>query len=359
MIRILHIFHEMNNGGIEHYVMDHYRNIDKSEIQFDFLTSVERDGYFDDEIKAMGGKVHHAYPLFKNPIRNYIDIARIVRENNYSIIHRHTGSAFAYYDLRAARHGGAKHLIMHSHNNRAGNVLMHWMCHYLLRIKCEKLACSKEAGKWLFGKHADFTVMSNGIDCQKFYFNESERELIRSSMNIEDCFVVGHVGRFEEQKNHLFLVQIFSEILRLEPNSILILIGSGDMQPQVEGLARKLGVFEKIRFLGTRNDVENYYHAFDVFLLPSKYEGFGITLLEAQANGLACYTSADVVPKTVNATGAITYLPLTESAKVWAAAIMSNHERNTGNITAIQTSGYDIRTNTNELFLYYKKLSGD
>ena len=124
MIRVLHVFYEMSNGGIEHFVMNYYRHIDRSKVQFDFLVSVERSGPFDEEIKALGGKVHHAYPLKKNPLKNFFDIARIVRENGYSIVHRHTGSAFGYYELWAAKRGGAKRLILHAHNNSAGNLLL-------------------------------------------------------------------------------------------------------------------------------------------------------------------------------------------------------------------------------------------
>ncbi|MEI3219553.1 MAG: glycosyltransferase [Lachnoclostridium sp.] len=178
MVRVLHIFHNMGNGGIENFVMNYYRFIDRQKVQFDFLTSVEDQGYFDEEILSMGGKIFHAYPFRKNPIKNYKDIARIVGENNYTVVHRHTGSAFGYFDLRAARRGGAKIPYYASSASHAGNKIVHNISKNLLKIDCIKFACSKEAGEFLFGKdEKNIIIINNAIDAEKFCFS-AEKEHI-------------------------------------------------------------------------------------------------------------------------------------------------------------------------------------
>lgn len=358
MIRVLHVFHEMANGGIEHFVMDYYRHIDRTRIQFDFLVSVDTEGYFDNEIRKLGGKVFHAYPLKKNPIKNYLDIARIVEENNYQIVHRHTGSAFGYFDLRAARKGGAKKLIIHSHNNQAGNRFIHKISSVFFRIPCNKLACSYEAGQWLFNGDCDFKVINNAIDCNKFRFRKEIREKIRTELKIENQFVIGHVGRFENQKNHIRMIQIFKEVNEKYKNSVLLLIGIGALQNECKELAFDLRLSDKIMFLDARSDVQDIMQAFDVFLLPSFYEGFPFVLVEAQASGLTCVVSTNV-PKECNITGNVCFVDLKKSNSEWSNIILSKHD---GNLDRSKYAdemigqGYDIYQNAEKLCDYYESL---
>lgn len=358
MIRVLHVFHEMANGGIEHFVMDYYRHIDRSRVQFDFLVSVESEGYFDQEIKALGGVVHHAYPLKKNPIRNYLDIARIVRENNYDIIHRHTGSSFGYFDLRAARHGGAKHLILHSHNNQAGNQMIHKLSNTFLRLPCKKLACSHEAGEWLFGSAQDFQVINNAIDCSKFKFHPDVRNRIRSELDLKDKFVIGHVGRFEDQKNHVRMLQIFKDILERYENSVLILVGVGTLQEKCKQLTADLGISKQVLFLGARSDVHVLMQAFDVFWLPSLYEGFPFVLVEAQASGLVCVASTNV-PNECNVTGNVHFIDLEKANSEWADDVLTCRKElfdRSEYADRMKNQGYDIYQNVAELCAYYESL---
>ncbi len=356
MIRVLHIFYEMSNGGIEHFVMNYYRHIDRSKIQFDFLVSVDGKGYFDDEITQLGGKIYHAYPLKKNPIKNYFSIAKIVKTYNYKIVHRHTGSAFGYFDLRAAKFGGAKKLILHSHNNQAGNNLLHHISKIILKTSCEELACSEKAGRWLFGKKSNFLIINNAIDFDKFIFNDYIRQDIRKKFNIDNKIVIGHVGRFETQKNHIFLINLLEYIVKSNPNCILMLVGSGSLHDHIKQIATEKGLSNNIIFLGDQSNAAIYYNAFDIFCLPSNYEGFGITLLEAQANGLNCITSKGVVPESVNVFGNITYLSLDENLSVWAETILKHTFRNFINSNEIKNSGFDIKSNAELLNSYYLNL---
>lgn len=358
MIRVLHIFHEMANGGIEHFVMDYYRHIDRTKVQFDFLVSVESEGYFDREITDMGGVVHHAYPLEKNPLRNYWDIAKIVRENRYNIVHRHTGSAFGYFDLRAARHGAAKHLILHSHNNQAGNQTIHKLSATFLKIPCERLACSHEAGEWLFGSNQDFKIINNAIDCGRFRFRSEVRNEIRQEFQFGDRFVIGHVGRFEDQKNHLRMLRIFEAVLEKCPDSVLVLVGIGSLQEQCRHLAHDLGISDHVLFLDTRADVPELMQAFDLFLLPSLYEGFPFVLVEAQASGLICVASTKV-PAECNVTGNVRFIDLEKTDAEWADDILTDRKTKIDRSKCaekMKEHGYDITLNAMEICSYYESL---
>ena len=359
MIRVLHIFHEMSNGGIEHFVMDYYRHIDREKVQFDFLVSVDEEGDFDDEIRLLGGKIHRAYPLKKNPIKNYLDIARIVKENSYDIVHRHTGSAFAKYDLLAAKHGGAEHLILHSHNNQAGNNILHYISNMIFHIDCEKLACSREAGEWLFGKKSDFEIISNAIECERFKYNEDERKKIRAELGIENKFVVGHVGRFEVQKNHHQMLKIFKDLLSQRPDSVLICIGDGSLHDEIVEEAKNLDIYKFIKFLGNRSDISSLMQGFDCFILPSLYEGFPFVLVEAQTSGLHCIVS-NCVPKECDITGNIDFVSLDSSSNMsWIKTIL-NESKNTLKrekyFQIMKDNGFDINENAKKLCKYYQNL---
>lgn len=357
MIRVLHVFHEMANGGIEHFVMDYYRHIDRNRVQFDFLVSVDRPGYFDEEIKALGGKMHHAYPLKKNPLKNYISVAQIVRDNRYTIVHRHTGSAFGYFDLRAARHGGANHLILHSHNNQAGNMMLHKICNAVLKIDCERLACSQEAGEWLF-RQRGFQVISNAIECDRFQFDPAIRKRVRDSLGLQDKFVMVHVGRFESQKNHKFLLQVLKKVTEKNPDSLLMCVGVGSLLDEIRQEAERLELQKNILFLGTRHDVNELLQGADVFVLPSVYEGFPFVLVEAQASGLKAVVSKNV-PGECDVTGNISFVSLNDGLDEWAEEILNagtTDEPRAAYASYMREKGLDICENAKKLCEYYEAL---
>ncbi len=357
MIRILHIFHEMSNGGTGHFVMNYYRHIDRSQIQFDFLTSVPENGYFDEEIKKLGGRLYHAYPLEKNPIRNYQDTARIVKVNHYQIVHRHTGSAFGYWDLRAARHGGAEHVILHAHNTDVGKPVVHFVAKSILRIDCHCYACSYNAGRFLFGEKKKFEVIPNAIDTQNFTFRPDVRQRIRQELGISNCLVIGHIGRFQEQKNHKKLLSVFAEVYRRRQESVLVCVGQGETMEDIKTLAKRLGIEKSIIFLGQRDNVGELFSAFDVFLLPSLYEGFPITIVEAQTNGLTCFVSREAVSSEVDLTGKLTYISLLASDSEWADSILkADLTRDFLAQKRVEEAGYDINVEAEKLVLRYQKM---
>lgn len=350
MIRVLHVFHEMSNGGTGHFVMNYYRHMDRDKIQFDFLTSVDEPGYFDEEIRSLGGRLFRAYPFSRNPIRNYFDIARIVRENRYQIVHRHTGSAFGYFDLRAARRGGAKHLILHAHNTDVGKPAVHKIAKAILAVNCHRFACSKSAGEFLFGRRNSFEVIPNAIDMTRFSFSPVVREEMRKRLGLENNLVIGHIGRMEEQKNHQKLLSIFAEMHQIRADSKLVCIGNGSLKTEIMAFAEQLGLSHSVLFLGQRNDVDKVIHCFDAFLFPSLYEGFPVTLVEAQTNGLPCFTSKDAVPAEVNVTGNVHYISLSESDGAWARQILScDWTRDACAPEKVKKAGYDISTEAKKL----------
>ena len=343
MIRVLQIFHDMSNGGIERFVMNYYRRIDRNEVQFDFLTSVDESGYFDDEIRSLGGLLYRAHPFEKNPVRHYFDVARIVKQNDYQVVCRHTGGAFGYFDLRAARRGGARNLILHAHSANAGKPLVHWLAARLLKIECRRFACSQRAGAFLFGPNARFDVVHNAIDVQQFVFCPETRDRLRRELGLDRRFVVGHVGSFQKVKNHQKALSVFAEIRKRRPDSALVFVGTGPTMDEIKALARDLGLENSVLFLGMRNDVEKVIQIFDAFVFPSFSEGLGMALIEAQSNGLKCFASQDVVPAETNVTGNVRFIPLTRSDSEWASVILQTDlTRDVSALEKVKNSGYDI-----------------
>ena len=214
-----------------------------------------------------------------------------------------------------------------------------------LAIDCIRFACSKEAGDFLFGKDKPFEIFPNAIDCEQFRFSEEKRKEVRKALNIENCFVMGHIGRYEEQKNHRKLIEILKAVSEKRPNAILMSIGDGVLMDDVKTYSKELGVYDKVLFLGQRKDVSDLINAFDVFLLPSLYEGFGIVQIEAQANGLHCFSSQGVIPAEADITGNVSFIPLEESS-----------ERDLNAIQTVKNKGYDSHLSAQRLTEVYESL---
>lgn len=356
MVRVLHIFHNMGNGGIENFVMNYYRAIDREKIQFDFLTSVEEEGYFDEEIKKMGGHIYHAYPKKKNPIKNYFSIAKIIRDKGYNIVHRHTGSAISNIDLLAARHGGAEVLISHSHATQAGKKWLHYLARIIFHVKVEEFACSKEAGRWLFGKseveNGKVQIIRNAINAEKYKYNSEVRKKVREEHRIQDKFVIGHVGNFNEAKNHDFLIDIFYEIQKEDADTVLWLIGNGKFRQSIEEKVENLGIRDKVIFEGERKNVNELIQGFDLLVFPSVYEAFPIVLIEAQCAGLKCYASKGVIPKEIDVTGNLEFISLEKETLFWKNIIIKDIKkkmnRNSGYM-CIKNAGFDIKDAAKDL----------
>lgn len=347
MIKVLHIIGSLNIGGAENFVVNLYKNIDKTKVRFDFIVYEQPEGknnYYDEVIKN-GAQIYYVTGKEHGFIRNFIQIKNIVRKNNYNIVWRHNNNCIGGIDLIAAKLGGARYRILHSHSNRCGKG-EEWL-HYLLRpvVNCfvtERYACSREAGNWMYGDRT-FQIIHNAIDIDKYKYNEEKRGTLRQAYHLTDAVVVGHVGRFHPVKNQKFLVEILKTMLRDNRHIRLVLVGGGKLEEEIKQYAIQLGVRENILFLGDRNDVADIMQMFDVFVLPSLFEGFGIAILEAQAEGIPCI-AADSVPKETNITGHIKYMSLNKSVEEWALLIekVSRESRYNETIKIMQ-AGYDIK----------------
>ena len=287
----------MNIGGAETFIMNIYRNIDREKIQFDFVIHTNEKCDYEDEIKQLGGRIYRISQFSKHPLKNMIELGRIIKNNtdSYKIIDRHTDSSIVFTDLLVAKICGVKHRYVHAHSNCSPKArILHKLFRPILNVLATReFACSKDAAKWLFGKEesSKIEIIYNGIDIDSYLFNLNTRNRIRLKENCKDKVIIGHVGRFTYSKNHIFIIQIFNELLKINPNYELWLIGDGQLRKEIENIAYKYNIESKIHFFGKRTDINELLQAIDIFIFPSIYEGLGISLIEAQISGLFCIIS--------------------------------------------------------------------
>lgn len=331
-IRVLHVFGALNPGGVENFVMNMYRRMDTSEVQFDFAMTSGKTGLYDEEVLAHGG---HIYYFDGN--RSLIENLNAVFEKSdpFAAVHSHV---FFYSGLvlRSAKKHGVPIRIAHAHNAHTGESRSVTRLAYetLMRELINKnatcmLGCSEKACRHVFGDRAVESrraeVLPDGIDCNRFAFDPGVREKMRKKYGLDGKFVVGHVGHFLPAKNHEKIVSVFKRISE-KRDAALMLTGDGPLEEDVRSMAERLGISDKLIITGAMPDVEKAYQAMDVFLFPSRYEGFGMAMIEAQAGGLACVAS-DVVPEDTNADGRAVYLPLDAPDEDWAKAVINAPER--------------------------------
>ena len=356
-IRILHVVTYMGRGGLETMIMNHYRHIDRTRAQFDFLVHREFRADYDDEIEALGGRIFRI-PRLVPWSRSYLKtLERFFRDHpEYKIVHVHQ-DCLSSVILKAAQKCGVPVRIAHSHNISQDKNLKYLIKLFYKRFIPEYathlFACGEEAGAWMFAG-APFRVINNAIDASRFAFHPERREMARKRLGIsESDFVVGHVGRFDPQKNHAFLLDIFAEIARKNTRAILLLVGDGNLRAAMEEKANNLGIRNRVVFAGIRNDVPELMQAMDCFAFPSLYEGVPVTLVEAQAAGLGCIVS-DGVPKEGVKTDFVKFVPLSAGAEVWAEEILKNRGAfRPDTRDQMIRAGYDIEANARWLENFY------
>ena len=306
-IRIAQIMGAMNGAGVENVIMNYYRAIDRSSFQFDFFVDEKSLHVPVDEIARMGGKVVEV-PSISNVARYVPAVEAALRNGDCLIVHSNL-NALSVFPLCAAKRAGVPIRIAHSHSTAGKGETLRNAAKAVLKLAANtypthRLACSQHAGEWLFGKKAPFEVLHNAIDLSRFAFDEQERSRIRSRLGLPaDCFCIGHVGRFMEQKNHRYLLKVIQALLQSMPDAQLVLVGEGKLEDEMRTLAKELGIDGRVTFAGFAEDAAAYYSAFDCFVLPSLYEGLGMVAIEAQANGLACLLSNKVPVEAEVSTG--------------------------------------------------------
>lgn len=327
MIRILHCVNDMHRAGLETMLMNYYRNIDRTKIQFDFLTHRPYRSDYDDEIESLGGKIYYAPRLYPQNYPAYFKWMKTFFKEHpeYKIVHSHIDT-MSYLPLLAAKKAGVPIRIAHSHNTSLDKDFKYLLKQYFrFRINSvctHRFACGEEAGKFLFGNR-EFKVIPNAIDAEKFYFNKELRDRKRKELGLDGKFVMGHVGRLSYQKNHKFLIEIFNELLKKESESLLLLVGVGEKEKELKIQVENLGIEDKVYFLGNRTDVNELYQAMDVFVMPSFFEGIPVVGVEAQFADLPCIFS-DRVPKEVKFNFKTIFVKLNSSTKNWIEAIEEN-----------------------------------
>lgn len=361
MMRILHVVSIMDVGGMESYIMNMYRHIDRSNVQFDFLVHHARRGVFEDEIEALGGQVYHTTLMDDFNLVKYVKaLMRLFREHpEYRIVHGHLNSS-AFFYLGAAKKFGVKNRILHCHcpgkiNTFKGNV-KHVVSQLAPLNASMRLACSTEAGKYLFKKRS-FEVIPNGVDAAHFRYNPAFRNDIRRQTGTEGKFIIGHVGRFYYEKNHEYILDVFKEINAQIPNAALMLVGEGKLMDSCREKAQKLGVADSVHFIGLVRDCAPYYQAMDAFMMPSLYEGLPLSGIEAQFASLPCLFSDTVSPE-VKFSSEAHFLPIgSENIGLWVDALLEIHRQNIDRTAFVPYADkFDSVVAAERMLARYKKL---
>lgn len=346
MHRILVYGMTENSGGIEACLMNYFRRFDRTKVLFDFVTEYHTVAY-EEEITRLGGKIYRIPARRENLIKHMLSLRKIVSENGYDTVYFNLLSASAVFSELALFGKQNVKIITHSHNDSVGNRKVHMALRPLLnRMTDTRFACSDAAAEFMFGKRyaKKTTVVNNAIEAGAYQFDASVRDAVRKEFGLTDKLVIGHVGRLCYQKNTLFLIDIFHEIRKRKENAVLLLVGDGEDRDAVCQKIRALELADSVVMTGVRSDVARLLQAMDIFLLPSRFEGLSIALVEAQASGLMCYTSSAVSRQT-KITELLRFVEQNATAEEWAQAALSHTDYERKNTRAeIRSAGYDIET---------------
>ncbi len=332
--------------------MNYYRNIDKTRIQFDFFFDEDSINIPYEEIEKLGGKVI-IVPPYQKVIKYHIELKKFLRNGKYKIVHSHLNT-LSVFSLYAAKKAGVPIRIAHSHSTTnkkewKKNFIKLFLRPFIRFVATDYMACTEHAGRWMFGdkeyNNGKVYILNNAIEIDNFLFDNEVREEKRKELNIDkNTIVIGHIGRFVEQKNHSFLIDIFNEFHKHNSNTILLLIGQGPLIDKMQEKVNKLGIDRYVKFVGQRNDVNELYLVMDLFLFPSLYEGLGMVMVEAQCSGLPCIASTEV-PIIAKVNENVEFVSLEKSIQTWIDIIKRyNTYSRSANIDNMTKAGYNIKT---------------
>lgn len=359
-IRVLVLDTVMDRGGAETMIMNYYRQIDRSKIQFDFLVNRPYEGAYEKEIQELGGKIFRMCPLYPQYFGRYKKEVRefLKAHPEYQIIHSNLEER-SYFALKEAKKLDIPVRISHSHNAPRGfdlkSIIRYYFRANLKPQVTHMFTCGEEAGIWLYGKKQQDNVimMNNAIDAKLYQYNPTVEEEMRKELGLEGKFVIGHVGRFFPQKNHTFLIEIFAKVYQQNKNAVLLLVGGGELETEIKEKVEELNLTEAVKFLGVRSDIHRIMQAFDVFILPSLFEGFPVTMVEAQAAGLPCIIS-DQVPPQCAITKNVEIISLKQSPQQWAERLLSyQNTKKQNTYETIVKQNFDITANAKWLQQFY------
>ena len=356
-IRILHVVTYMGRGGLETMLMNYYRHIDRSKVQFDFLVHRDFEADYDKEIKELGGRIYHVSRLIPWSKKYKKELTKFFHSHpEYSIVHVHQ-DCLSSVALKCAEECNIPVRIAHCHSSSAvKNIKYPIKLFYMKKIPeyaTHLFACGKEAGDWMFSGNP-YEVVRNAINLDRYSFTENVRLKVRENLGITNTTVVGHVGNFTAAKNHSFLIDIFEKIHAMQSNTVLLLVGGGDGMEDIKKKVEKLQLSDCVRFLGTRTDVNELMQAMDVFVFPSLYEGLPVTMIEEQASGIPAVISDHVSDECIVTNDLISVMKLEDSPEAWAEMILKQSKKaRVEHYSEIQAAGYDINIEAKKLEQFY------
>jgi glycosyltransferase involved in cell wall biosynthesis len=369
MIKVLHVVGKRPRGGVGTFLINMNRQINTDIIKFDYLICdpSKEDGAFDKAVKAFGAQVFVLPELkYRNTLKFLSELGRFYKSNHdYDIVHVHSPN-IGLFNFYLAKKYGIMNRLLHSHNTKYSDKSISAIRNFILQLPLKfyvtsKVACSKKASKFLFGSKAmekgEVFLAKNAIDADKFRYNKKIREQVRKKLNLEGNFVIGHIGRFNAQKNHSFLLDIFQQIVKKDKSAILVLVGNGELEGEILKKSKSFGIEDSIVFMGSRNDVSDLLQAFDVFVLPSLFEGLPLVGIEIQAAGLPSVVSNSITDE-IKITDIVEFMSLQDSPIKWAEKIISfkNYSR-TNLFEEVFKSGYDEKIAAKKLQDHYYNLT--
>jgi len=362
-MKVLQITSELNGGGVDRLLYDYCSRM-IPDIQFDFIVTAEKKGILEQPLKDLGCNIYRVSQFRKSINEHKKQIRDIIERGNYDIIHDHSGYK-AFVNLKIAKKCGIKTRIAHAHQAFVAESFKSKMLRVFVTpltkyYATNLFACGIDAGRWMWGyktfNSGKVHIMTNAINIPKFTFSEKTRSEMRKQLGIEGKFVVGNVARFSYQKNHEFLLDIFMEIKHRNDNAVLLLIGGGELEDDIKAKVSEYSLNDSVLFLGVRNDVHKLLSAMDAFVLPSRFEGLPVTLVEAQAASLPSY-AADTITKEIGITNYLTYIPLNKNSEYWAQMILSAVSMPRRDLSKIiEDRNYDIKTEAEKMKQIYFSL---
>lgn len=381
-VRVLHVLGNTNLGGAESRIMDLYRHTDRNRVQFDFLVHSGEEGFYEKEIRELGGRIFRV-PRFR--IYNYFSYRKALKEffqkhHEFALVQGHMTSTAAIY-LPIAKKAGVKKTAAHARSAGVDKGLKGTMTRFLRRNLADKadylFTCSELAGISVYGEKAvregKTIFIPNAIDCAGFTFDPEKRKKMREELGLTDAIIIGHVGRFHYAKNHEYLIRVFAKLCQMGTGACgstaengadqkyhLILLGEGPLMEDIRKLAEELGVADRVHFLGNHKNIADYYQAMDYFVYPSRYEGMPGTIVEAQASGLPCLMS-DTICREVIATELVETMSIEKEPKVWAEvlqrrmdALVSKQENREKYAAKMAAAGFDVQAQAERMMRFYE-----
>lgn len=311
-------------GGLETYIYTLYKLL-KDSYEIDFLVTDENIP-FENEFIQNGSKIYRVTKRSENPLQYKKDINKVFQDNDYYAFWFNKTSLSSIQSLISAKKNGVDKIICHSHSSKNMGGKMTMVMHTFNKLRVAKyadyqVACSQVAADWFFNDKKNVILLPNGVDVNKFKPDALEQENIREELDIKNKFVIGHVGAFRPEKNHKFLIQLFKDLLKQEPEAVLLLCGDGPLLAEMKNLVSELDIEENVKFLSLRSDVPRILQAMDVFVMPSLFEGLPFVLVEAQAAGVPCVV-ADTVSTEVALTDIVEFESLNSNSQDWVDKIL-------------------------------------